>query len=227
LFGGRSPDLKKPADGPPAGETGQVRDLVLSGRYVRLEPLEERHVQALAAAAAASRTTYRFSVVPEGVDATRGYVAEALTARSAGSQLPFATVRRDDGVVVGTTRFQDLEPWVWPPGSAHQRHDRPDVTEIGHTWLAETAQRTGINTEAKSLMLHHAFDAWDVHLVRLRTDCRNVRSRTAIERLGARFEGVRRADRPAIDGSVRDSAFYSITRAEWPAVRERLRTLLR
>jgi len=204
-----------------------VRDVVLTGRYVRLEPLAEDHAPALAAAAATSRTTYLFSVVPDGVEATRRYVAEAVAARAAGSQLPFATVRLDDGMVVGTTRFQDLEPWSWPPGSPHQRLDRPDVTEIGHTWLAETAQRTGINTEAKSLMLHHAFDVWDVHLVRLRTDWRNVRSRTAIERLGARFEGVRRADRPAIDGSVRDSAFYSITRAEWPAVRERLQTLLR
>ena len=204
-----------------------MRDLVLSGRHVRLEPLEERHAPALAAAAAASRSTYLFSVVPEGPDAARRYVAEAVAARSAGSQLPFATVRLEDGVVVGTTRFQDLEPWVWPPGSPRQRRDRPDVTEIGHTWLAEAAQRSGINTEAKSLMLHHAFDVWDVHLVRLRTDWRNARSRAAIERLGARFEGVRRADRPAIDGSVRDSAFYSITRAEWPDVRERLRTLLR
>ena len=95
------------------------------------------------------------------------------------------------------------------------------------TWLAASAQRTGANTEAKSLMLGHAFEAWEVHLVRLRTDRRNLRSRTAIERLGARFEGVRRADRPGVDGTVRDSAFYSITRAEWPAVRERLGRLLR
>jgi RimJ/RimL family protein N-acetyltransferase len=129
--------------------------------------------------------------------------------------------------VLGSTRFAELTPWTWPSGSTHQRHDRPDVTEIGHTWLAASAQRTGVNSEAKSLMLHHAFDVWAVHLVRLRTDRRNVRSRTAIERLGARFEGVRRADRPGIDGTVRDSAFYSITMAEWPEVRQRLATLLR
>ena len=208
-------------------DTGIVDDLVLTGRYIRLEPLTEAHVPALAAAAATSRGTYLYSVVPDGPEATGRYVAEAVAARSDGSQMPFATVRLADGLVVGTTRFQDLEPWVWPTGSPSQRVDRPDVTEIGHTWLAETAQRTGINTEAKSLMLHHAFDVWDVHLVRLRTDRRNVRSRTAIERLGARFEGVRRADRPAIDGSVRDSAFYSITRDEWPEVRRRLATLLR
>jgi len=202
-------------------------DLVLTGRYVRLEPLGMQHAAALAAAAAGSRATYGFSVVPDGPDAARRYVDEASAARDAGSHLPFATIRLLDGLVVGTTRFQDLEPWEWPAGSPHQRRGRPDVTEIGHTWLAAAAQRSGINTEAKSLMLHHAFDVWDVHLVRLRTDRRNARSRAAIERLGARFEGVRRADRPGVDGSVRDSAFYSITREEWPDVRQHLVTLLR
>ena len=155
------------------------------------------------------------------------YVEDALTARAAGDELPFATVRRADGRVVGTTRFSDTAPWSWPDGSPFQRHHRPDVTEIGHTWLAASAQRTGVNTEAKALMLRHAFEVWEVHLVRLRTDQRNARSRAAIERLGARFEGVRRADRPGADGTVRDSAFYSISRAEWPAVRAHLDGLLR
>ena len=101
------------------------------------------------------------------------------------------------------------------------------MAEIGHTWLAASAQRTGINTEAKFLMLRHAFEVWEVHVVRLRSDQRNARSRSAIERLGARFEGVRRADRPGADGTVRDSAFYSISVAEWPAVRDHLGALLR
>jgi len=204
-----------------------VDDLELTGRYTRLEPLSPAHTAGLIAAASESRDAYRFNVVPDGEAEAHAYVAEALSARAEGRQLPFATVRLADGRVVGTTRFDDLAPWVWPPGHPMQRHDRPDVTEIGHTWLAASAQRTGINTEAKSLMLHHAFDVWDVHVVRLRTDRRNARSRAAIERIGARFEGVRRADRPAIDGSVRDSAFYSISRAEWPDVRQRLMTLLR
>jgi len=204
-----------------------VDDVVLDGQYVRLEPLAAEHVPALVTAAAESRATYGFSWVPDGEGPMVAYVEEALAARAAGDELPFATVRRADGRVVGTTRFSDTAPWSWPAGSPFQRHDRPDVAEIGHTWLAASAQRTGVNTEAKALMLRHAFEVWEVHVVRLRSDCRNARSRAAIERLGARFEGVRRADRPGADGTVRDSAFYSISRAEWPAVRERLDALLR
>jgi RimJ/RimL family protein N-acetyltransferase len=204
-----------------------MENLTLAGRHVRLEPLALDHLPALVAAASESRASYLYSVVPDGEGAMRAYVEAALEARAAGDQLPFATVRTSDECVIGTTRFSELTPWPWPPGSALQRQGRPDVAEIGHTWLAASAQRTGANTEAKSLMLGHAFEAWEVHLVRLRTDRRNLRSRTAIERLGARFEGVRRADRPGVDGTVRDSAFYSITRAEWPAVRERLGRLLR
>ncbi len=202
-------------------------DVVLTGRYVRLEPLRRDHVPALVAAAAESRSAYAFAFVPDGEEAMRAYVDDALAARAAGDHLPFVSVRRADGVVVGTTRFNELVPWSWPPGSPFQRDDRPDVAEIGHTWLASGAQRTGINTEAKSLMLHHAFEVWDVHVVRLRSDRRNARSRAAIERLGARFEGIRRADRPGVDGTVRDSAFYSIARTEWPAVRDGLAALLR
>ena len=202
-------------------------DVVLTGGYVRLEPLAVDHVAALAAAAAESRTTYGFSWVPEGEGPMADYVDEALAARAAGDQLPFVTVRRADGRVVGTTRFSDVAPWSWPTGSPFQRCDRPDVAEIGHTWLAASAQRTGINTEAKFLMLRHAFEVWEVHVVRLRSDQRNARSRAAIERLGARFEGVRRADRPGADGTVRDSAFYSISRDEWPAVRDQLGARLR
>jgi N-acetyltransferase len=219
-------ETREPA-APGRGTLGAVDDVVLTGRYVRLEPLTVDHVPALAAAAAESRANYGFSWVPEGEGPMTAYVEEALAAQAGGDQLPFATVRRADDRVVGTTRFSDVAPWSWPTGSPHQRHDRPDVAEIGHTWLAAGAQRTGINTEAKSLMLHHAFDVWEVHVVRLRSDQRNARSRAAIERLGARFEGVRRADRPGADGTIRDSAFYSISRAEWPAVRDRLGSLLR
>jgi RimJ/RimL family protein N-acetyltransferase len=201
-------------------------NLTLAGRHVRLEPLALAHVGALVRAAAESRATYGYSVVPEGEEAMGAYVEAALAARAAGDHVPFATVRAGDGTVIGSTRFSDVAPWAWPSGSAHQRAGRPDVAEIGHTWLAASAQRTGANTEAKWLMLRHAFEVWEVHLVRLRTDRRNLRSRAAIERLGARFEGVRRADRPGVDGTVRDSAFYSIARDEWPAVHHRLQGLL-
>jgi RimJ/RimL family protein N-acetyltransferase len=100
------------------------------------------------------------------------------------------------------------------------------VAEIGGTWLAPRVQRTPVNTEAKLLMLAHAFEVWRVRRVSLKTDARNERSRRAIERLGARFDGVLRAHMPAADGGLRDSAFYSILDAEWPAVRETLRSRL-
>jgi len=127
---------------------------------------------------------------------------------------------------VGSTSYLGAERWRWPAGSPRQRTDRPDVVEIGATWLAASAQRTRCNTEAKLLMLAHAFDVWQVHRVSLKTDARNMTSRRAIERLGARLEGVRRADMPGSDGSVRDSAYYSIVRAEWPEVRQRLEAAL-
>lgn len=98
------------------------------------------------------------------------------------------------------------------------KHGRPDVVEIGGTWLAASAQRTRCNTEAKYLLLRHAFEVWDVHRVAFRTDVRNETSRAAIERLGAKLEGIRRADKPARDGIVRDSIFFSIVRAEWSVV---------
>ncbi len=107
-----------------------------------------------------------------------------------------------------------------------QRVDRPDAVEIGSTWLAASAQRTRCNTECKYLLLAHAFDTWAVHRVFLKTDERNERSRRAIERLGAIFEGIRRSDMPAQDGTVRNSACYSIVRAEWPGVKSRLERFL-
>ena len=138
-----------------------------------------------------------------------------------GSTVTLRPLSMADAVcVVGGTSYLDLQQWRWPPGSPLQRTDRPDALKIGATWLSASAQRC--NTEAKYLMLSHAFDVWLVHRVALKTDERNSRSRQAIERLGARVDGVRRADMPGQDGSVRSSAYYSIVRAEWPAVRARL-----
>ena len=117
---------------------------------------------------------------------------------------------------------------TWPPGRSGGAPGGaiPDVAEIGSTWLAASVQRSGVNTEAKRLLLTHAFETWELLRVTLKTDARNIRSRRAIERIGARFEGVRRAHLLATDGSVRDSAYYSIVRAEWPEVRDRLATLV-
>jgi len=201
--------------------------VVLQGGHVRLEPLDERHVDALAAAADGPRDTFSYTWVPEAdpADASR-YVQVAADQHARGEGLAFAVVRLATGAVVGSTRFMKAEYWDWndddPDGSGG-----PDAVEIGSTWLAASAQRTGVNTEMKLLMLDHAFDALGVRRVTLKTDARNRRSRDNIERIGATFEGVLRAHMPATDGGVRDSAWYSILDHEWPAVRERLAARLR
>ena len=199
-----------------------TESLVLSGTYVRLEPLDHRHIDGLVAASAADPSLYQWSPVPQGrVEAMR-YVDTALAWRDAGTALAFATVRVDDGVVIGSTRFFELERWAWPLG--HPRHARhaPDACEIGYTWLTQSAIRTAANTEAKLLMLTHAFEAWQLLRVCLHTDARNQRSRAAMERMGAQFEGILRAHRMATDFTPRDSARYSIVAADWPEVKARL-----
>jgi len=200
-------------------------EIVLEGRLVRLEPLREAHAAALfdAASEGGDPELYRWTWVPQTLEAARQYVATAVAGEHF---VPFATVRRADGRVVGSTRYE-LEFWEWPPGHEHHGREAPDVVEIGWTWLAASAVRSGINTEAKLLMLGHAFDTWQVHAVVLTTDARNVRSQAAIERLGARRDGVLRAARTGADGTVRDSVRYSIVASEWPDVRARLEGLLR
>lgn len=205
----------------------RVRRVVLEGRYVRLEPLTLGHARALSAAAGGPRDTYALTTVPEGEAGAQGYIEMALRDEEAGRSLPFATVARSTGRVVGSTRFLNIEFWTWPPGHALQRGENvPDVAEIGATWLAAEAQRTAINTEAKLLMLTHAFEEWRVHRVSLMTDARNERSRNAILRVGARFDGVIRAHRPSSDGLIRDTAAFSILESEWPAVKRQLHSRL-
>jgi RimJ/RimL family protein N-acetyltransferase len=153
----------------------------------------------------------------------RRHVEDALAARAKGVAVPFAVVRRDDETVIGSTRFHQLDYWPRPEPAGPP--DVPDTCEIGYTWLAREALRTGANTEMKRLMLTHAFEVWRVRSVCLHTDVRNQRSRTAIQRIGGTFEGVLRAHRPTIDQSPRDSARFSITAAEWPAVRQHLADL--
>lgn len=142
--------------------------------------------------------------------------------------LPFATIDRVRQKVIGTTRYGDIQYWEWPSGHPNQRgSNEPDALEVGWTWLAKSAQRSGINREAKLLMLSHAFEAWRVHRVNIRADANNVQSRRAIEDLGAHLDGVLRADKPAYYGDIRDTACYSILRAEWPVVKARLERSLR
>ncbi|HXA31201.1 MAG TPA: GNAT family protein [Acidimicrobiales bacterium] len=200
--------------------------LTLEGRFVRLTPLGPEHVDALLAAANEDRAAYGLTWVPSDRPTMIDYLTKAVVAREAGRQLPLATWSTTAGKVVGSTRFSGLEPWDWwlcgEEGETRQRRGRPDVVEIGATWLAGSAQRTPVNTEAKLLMLTHAFETWEVHAVRFCTDRRNDRSRRAIERLGCTLDGILRADRPGPDGTIRDSAYFSLLAGEWPAAKRRL-----
>lgn len=197
-------------------------DLILKGSHVRLEPLEPRHVDGLTQAASTDPSLYRWSPVPQTRAQAAGYVETALAWRDAGTAIPFAIVDDGDNVVIGSTRFWNMERWAWPHG--HERHGRlyPDACEIGYTWFARSAIRTAANTESKLLMLSHAFETWQVYRVCFHTDARNERSRNALERIGGKYEGVLRAHRMAADFIPRDSVRYSIIAMEWPEVRERL-----
>lgn len=189
-----------------------------SGVRVRLEPLREFHLDGLVAAAAEDRATYDFTTVPNGRDAMSSYVETMLWARGLGEFIPFAQVRVADDQPVGVTCYLSLRV---RPG------DRtPYAVEVGGTWLAASAQRSGINIEAKLLLLTYAFEEWNVGRVDLKTDARNQRSRDAIVALGANFEAVLRNWQPSHaageEGQLRDTAMYSIVDTEWPPVRERL-----
>ena len=199
-----------------------MESLTLRGAHIGLEPLELNHAGRLAAASAVDPTLYQWTFVPQGKAAAETYIAAAIACRDAESALPFAIIRASDGAVIGSTRFWNIEQWAWPPG--HPRHGRslPDACEIGYTWLTRAAIRTAANTEAKLLMLSHAFEWWGVLRVCLHTDARNYRSQAAIERIGGRCEGILRAHRLAADFAPRDSARYSIIATEWPGVKDRL-----
>jgi RimJ/RimL family protein N-acetyltransferase len=203
-----------------------TEDITLQGTHIRLEPLEMRHVDALASASAVDPSLYRWSPVPDGEIEAARYVETALAWKDAGTALPFAIVNLRDGVVIGSTRFFGIEHWAWPEG--HRSHERstPDVCEIGYTWLTRAAVRTAANTESKLLMLTYAFEVWQVLRVCFHTDVRNERSRAALERIGVQREGILRAHRMAADFIPRDSVRYSILAAEWPAVKQRLEAML-
>jgi RimJ/RimL family protein N-acetyltransferase len=199
---------------------------VLEGHSVRLEPLAEGHIGPLVTAAAEDRRHYQWTYTPDGRAQMTDYVADALEKVASGAHVAFATVRKGrDGAedrVVGATRYCEMAYWQWPPGASHQRHGIPDVVDIGFTWLAGSAQRSPVNTEAKLLMMGHAFEVWQVHRVGLQTDVRNDRSRAAIARIGGQLDGIMRADRPGSDDTVRTSARFSIMADEWPPVKRRL-----
>ncbi|GAA3539488.1 GNAT family protein [Nonomuraea rosea] len=190
---------------------------ILEGALVRLEPLDHRHARDLAVAAEEDRSSYRLTWVPRA-DEVVPYIDAQLARAADGRLAPYAQVARSSGRAVGATAFWD--PRLWPG------EDRLCAVEIGFTWLAASAQGTGLNAEAKLLMFRHAFEVWDAARVDLKTDARNERSRAAIEGAGARFEGVlrswSRSWAPGEDGLLRDSAMFSVVAAEWPECRARL-----
>ncbi|WP_061291439.1 GNAT family N-acetyltransferase [Herbidospora cretacea] len=200
--------------------------VTLSGRLVRLEPLTLAVVDDLVDAASEDRATYSFTRVPAGREEMVSYVEAALAEQAEGRTMPFAIRWLHTDRVVGATRLMHLEYWQgpmpWPPGTKGVVGEVPSVADIGYTWLGASAQGTGVNREAKYLLLSLAFETWQVHRITLKADVRNHRSRAAIEALGAHLDGVRRADSRGADNTVRDTAYYSILRSEWPAVRERI-----
>lgn len=199
-----------------------MEPITITGKHIELVPLDFCHAEALVAASAADPSLYQWSAVPLGREAVDAYIRKAIALREAGIAMPFATVRRQDGAVIGSTRFFDIERWAWPQGHARHGRSDPDACEIGQTWLAASAIRTAANTEAKFLMLRLAFEAWQLLRVSLHTDARNARSRAAIERIGGKFEGVLRSHRMGTDFIARNSCRYSIVAEEWPEVKRRL-----
>ncbi|WP_028934896.1 GNAT family N-acetyltransferase [Pseudonocardia spinosispora] len=194
---------------------------VLEGSLVRLEPLSTVHAEDLAVAAEEDRSSYGMTSVPRGAQVP-AFLATHVERARGGRMAPFAQIRRGDGRAVGCTAY-------WDP------RFRPDdsvlfAIEVGWTWLAASAQRTGINVEAKLLLFGYAFETLGVARVDLKTDARNTRSRRAIEALGAHFEGVLRqwspSHAPGEEGLLRDSAMFSVIADEWPTTKARLRQRL-
>jgi RimJ/RimL family protein N-acetyltransferase len=190
-----------------------VEPVTLSARGVRLEPLDLAHEPGLAAAAAdGALWTLRITSVPEPQD-TRAYIESALQMRADGHRFAFAVLDDASGRVLGTTSYHDILPAV-------------RRVEIGWTWYAKSAQRSHVNTTAKLLMMGHAFDALQCHVVGWRTDNFNFASQRAIERLGAKKDGVIRGHALRRDGTIRDTVMYSMRAGEWPEARAQLLYLL-
>ena len=192
---------------------GPLRPIVLEGDFVRLEPMTLEHHAGLSAVGL-DPEIWRFTlVVVQTPEEMRGYMDAALELQRGGTTLPFVTIERSSGQIVGSTRFGNYDP-------ANRR------IEIGWTWIAPRWQRTAINTEAKYLMLSHAFEKLHCVRVELKTDVLNTRSRKAMLRIGAKEEGVLRKHSLVWDGRYRDSIYYSILDDEWATVKQELEKML-
>ena len=186
-----------------------MTDITLTGTRVELQPLQREHLAALLEAAADGQLwNLKVTNVP-GPDTVDRYIDTALSGRDAGTVMPFTIVRRDTGQVVGSTRF-------WKVDRVNRK------LEIGHTWLGESTQKSAINTEAKLLLLTHAFEVMDCVRVQFTTDELNEKSRAAILRIGATQEGIVRHERIMPDGRKRNSVRFSIIDSEWPQVKAML-----
>lgn len=181
----------------------------LTGTLVDLQPLQADHAQALVDAAADGQLWNMTLTVVPGPDTVAQYIATALAGREAGTVMPFVIVNRATGRVAGSTRFWKID-----------LNNRK--MEIGHTWLGVSTQRSGINTEAKYLLLTHAFEVMQAVRVQFTTDELNEKSRAAILRIGASLEGIVRHERIMPDGRKRNSARFSIIDSEWPDVKAML-----
>ncbi len=187
--------------------------VVLEGHGVRLVPMERSHLFALADVGLDPSLWTLIPTPVTDLDSMRRWLETALQQQAVGTAMPFVTVETASGKVVGSTRFAS-----WVP--EHRR------VEIGWTWIAPPWQRTAINTEAKFLMLRHAFEVLGCQRVELKTDLLNMRSRAAMLRLGAKEEGVHRKHMLTEQGRVRDTIYFSVVDDEWPAVKARLTGML-
>ena len=191
----------------------QISPVTLEGQHTRLEPLTLAHQEALIAAACDGELWNSIVTIVPTRDTMSEYIEAALTTQAQGSELPFVIIQKATSKVVGTTRFYEIQP--------QQRK-----AAIGYTWVATSAQRTAVNTEAKLLLLTHAFEHWDCVRIEFITDVLNDQSRAAILRLGARQEGILRNHLIMPNGRIRDSVCFSIILAEWPEVKARLTSRL-
>jgi RimJ/RimL family protein N-acetyltransferase len=190
-----------------------IQPVVLEGRIVRLEPLRRDHLEGLAQVAfdpALWQFTLARPVDRAGLEA---WLETALDNAEAGTEMPFATVDRASGRLIGSTRYLNIVP-------EHRRF------EIGWTWIARAAQRTGANREAKLLQLTHGFEQLGANRIEFKTDSLNDKSRAALLGIGAQFEGIFRNHMVMPEGRLRHSAYYSVTREDWPTVKSRLIELL-
>jgi RimJ/RimL family protein N-acetyltransferase len=188
--------------------------VTLEGKLVRLEPLGPHHAEGLFIATRGNEELWRhMAISPEKVEEYGVFIQSALAEQAAGTSVPFAIIERASDEVIGSTRYMDIR-------AVHSG------VEIGWTFLASRVWRTGINTECKYLLLRHAFEVGGAARVQLKTDARNERSRAAILRLGAQFEGILRKHQLRRDGTLRDTAMYSIIDDEWPGVKIRLEGMM-